>query len=58
MRYVLENQIPDEDLAWLANYSQHRYPNAEHEDSRLNAYSYVWYKGNFTYNGGYSYADF
>ena len=58
MRYVFENQIPDEELAWLANYSLHRYPNAEHEDSRLNAYSYVWYKGDFTNNGGYSYADF
>ena len=58
MRYVFENQIPDEELAWLANYSLYRYPNAEHEDSRLNAYSYVWYKGDFTNNGGYSYADF
>ena len=58
MRYVFENQIPDEELAWLANYSLHRYPNAEHEGSRLNAYSYVWYKGDFTNNGGYSYADF
>lgn len=58
MRYVFENQIPDEELAWLANYSLHRYPNAEHEDSRLNAYSYVSYKGDFTNNGGYSYADF
>lgn len=58
MRYVFENQIPDEELAWLANYSLHRYPNAKHEDSRLNAYSYVWYKGDFTNNGGYSYADF
>lgn len=58
MRYVFENQIPDEELAWLANYSLYRYPNAEQEDSRLNAYSYVWYKGDFTNNGGYSYADF
>ena len=58
MRYVFENQIPDEELAWLANYSLYRYPNAEHEDSRLNAYSYVWYKGDFTNSGGYSYADF
>lgn len=58
MRYVFENQIPDEELAWLANYSLYRYPDAGNEDSRLNAYSYVSYKGDFTNNGGYGYAEF
>ena len=60
MRLVFENQITDEELPWLANYSLWRYPASDPktEDSRLNAYSYVAYTGNFTANGGYSHADF
>lgn len=56
MRYVFENQITDEELPWLANYSLSRFPAADaaSEESRLNAYSYVWYTGDFTKDKGYS----
>ncbi|MBS7157460.1 MAG: discoidin domain-containing protein [Collinsella sp.] len=58
MRWVFENQITDAELPWLANYSLSRYPQLEQEDSRLNAYSYIWYTGDYTSNNGYSYAGF
>lgn len=60
MRHVFENQIPDAELAWLANYSLHKFPAADSktEDSRLNAYSYIWYTGGFTSDGGYGNALF
>lgn len=58
MRWVFENQITDAELPWLANYSLSRYPQLEQEDSRLNAYSYIWYTGDYNSNNGYSYAGF
>lgn len=60
MRYVFENQITDAELPWLANYSLHRFSadDAKTEDSRLNAYSYIWYTGDYASNNGYSNAAF
>ena len=61
MRYVFENQITDDELPWLANYSLHRHPDATNEKKRLDAYSYIWYGGvnnDYTKNDGYSDARF
>lgn len=56
MRLVFENQITDAELPWLANYSLAKFSATDDktEDSRLNAYSYIWYDGGYASNGGYS----
>lgn len=58
MRWVFENQLTDAELPWLANYSLSLYPKLEQEDSRLNAYSYVWYTGDYYKDNGYGNAAF
>lgn len=58
MRWVFENQLTDAELPWLANYSLSLYPKLEQEDSRLNAYSFVWYTGDYYKDNGYGNAAF
>lgn len=61
MRLVFENQITDEELPWLANYSLSRHPDQANEKKRLDAYSYIWYGGvnnGYTKDNGYSDARF
>lgn len=56
MRWVFENRISNEEIPWLVNYTIKQVPN--NEGSRLNGYTWIEYRSEWTENDGYKYQGF